>query len=1177
MGSFHARNGPGELLARYSFLEPLLEGRRVLEVGAARSTEGASALFLAERGAAAILSVEPDDASLTAARRTGHHPFVQFQSLEIASLRAGTFDLILLTDGGHLAASPEELATYRRLLAPGGRLVTAIAAGGVGLPDLVGDPATREPPPYEAFVNALADHFPLVEVAAQTATVGWVFGLPSETEPEIAMDGTLAGTPDTTSYVAIAGDEPTGLSGFTVVALPVAPLVEAARGRTDGAAAAKAAEEAEARIAQAEAMRSMSDEALAGERTRVAELTSALAALEVDRDAARHGRDGAVAEAEALRSEREAAIRARDAARADAEAAASERDHAVEGHRLREGEREALLREREVARTREVEAQRSREVALAEAVVLGESLSRAEALATELGRDRDAAAAARDEVMQEAGELRIALDEARLANGALEGQLHQARTELARLAGKVQEVELAAGEAVAGNVSGMARIKELEDALEAEKASAFEVRAALDRTKAATANRDQELEAARAARAAADEERARFESILAEHRTGSLESDAALQAARAEVQAARAALEAALDRATQAENRTSDLEEALERAAAPDPARTAELEDAKESVRKLEAEVARLSPHEEASARLPQLEAEVSRLAAFEEASARLPQLEAEVSRLASFEEASARLPQLEAELARLAPFEHAAARLPALEAELAERNTLGFGVRPSEAEELRAEIARLRGLEEAAIRVPALEAEVARLAGLEHGSPRVIEPESESAAARAAELAGELASALTRVKQLEEIAGQVPAAEEELVALRTELERVRAGEGPRVTEAEAAREKAAEELEELEAQVADLAAAREQADKRLAELKDAADKKVADARRAAYDAAAKAEAARRDAEAARKELATAQAAAQSTGDAAKEFAPVREALEAQVAELQARLEAEEERSGILSAQAAEARAQLESAAHRPPELDGEERLRAAEARAEDLARLAVSAETRARELDAVAALGVPEDVIDLNEGEDALRAEIAELKQGREILEKELAQARNQADTAEASAAEIAAELQAVQWDKDELEQKLQGGAPAPLPADAAKLRDELAERMAELALQKREVERLEAVVASLAIRTEVPEAGDPELQARLTEALQRAADAEAALGAARAGSAGDHAEAMQRAKGERDAIAAQVAERDGKIARLQREVADKTERLGRLAKELGELKAKGLGKIFR
>jgi hypothetical protein len=50
-----------------------------------------------------------------------------------------------------------------------------------------------------------------------------------------------------------------------------------------------------------------------------------------------------------------------------------------------------------------------------------------------------------------------------------------------------------------------------------------------------------------------------------------------------------------------------------------------------------------------------------------------------------------------------------------------------------------------------------------------------------------------------------------------------------------------------------------------------------------------------------------------------------------------------------------------------------------------------------------------------------------------------------------------------------------------------------------------------------------------------------------------------------------------ERVAFAAQLAERDHKIARLQREVTDKTERLGRLAKEVGELKAKGLGKIFR
>ena len=56
MGSFYARNAAGDLLARYSFLEPLLEGKRVLEIGAARATDGGSALFLAERTVASHLT-----------------------------------------------------------------------------------------------------------------------------------------------------------------------------------------------------------------------------------------------------------------------------------------------------------------------------------------------------------------------------------------------------------------------------------------------------------------------------------------------------------------------------------------------------------------------------------------------------------------------------------------------------------------------------------------------------------------------------------------------------------------------------------------------------------------------------------------------------------------------------------------------------------------------------------------------------------------------------------------------------------------------------------------------------------------------------------------------------------------------------------------------------------------
>src|SRR5215208_3391380 len=98
MASFYARNGAGDLLARYSFIEPLLAGKRVLELGAARATAGASALFLAERGAAAVLSLEEEDDAIAAAREAGHHPFVQFRAGAESELPAGAFDLVLVAD-----------------------------------------------------------------------------------------------------------------------------------------------------------------------------------------------------------------------------------------------------------------------------------------------------------------------------------------------------------------------------------------------------------------------------------------------------------------------------------------------------------------------------------------------------------------------------------------------------------------------------------------------------------------------------------------------------------------------------------------------------------------------------------------------------------------------------------------------------------------------------------------------------------------------------------------------------------------------------------------------------------------------------------------------------------------------------------------------------------------------
>ena len=130
MTSFFAPNGAGDLLSRYSFIEPLLTGRRVLEVGAARRTDGRSALALAERGAATVLSVEDDGGGLGGAAELASHPFVQFRTVPLEELPRNAFDLVLIPDGAQLATSPERLAALAALLSPRGHLVAAIEAAG---------------------------------------------------------------------------------------------------------------------------------------------------------------------------------------------------------------------------------------------------------------------------------------------------------------------------------------------------------------------------------------------------------------------------------------------------------------------------------------------------------------------------------------------------------------------------------------------------------------------------------------------------------------------------------------------------------------------------------------------------------------------------------------------------------------------------------------------------------------------------------------------------------------------------------------------------------------------------------------------------------------------------------------------------------------------------------------
>ncbi|HTT70837.1 MAG TPA: methyltransferase type 11, partial [Anaeromyxobacteraceae bacterium] len=231
MTSFYAPNGTGDLLSRYSFIEPLLPGRRVLEVGGARATEGASALDLAERGAAAVLSVEDDGAGLGRAAELAQHPFVQFRAAALEELPQHAFDLVLVADGAPLATNPERLAALAALLSPRGYLVTSLAAPAAGLGALAGSRPRDDSPSYESFAGALAAEFDVVEMATQSPVVGWVIAPASSPgeEPELGVDGTHGGTPEAAFYLAICGAQPSRLAGMALVTLPFHPIAEASR------------------------------------------------------------------------------------------------------------------------------------------------------------------------------------------------------------------------------------------------------------------------------------------------------------------------------------------------------------------------------------------------------------------------------------------------------------------------------------------------------------------------------------------------------------------------------------------------------------------------------------------------------------------------------------------------------------------------------------------------------------------------------------------------------------------------------------------------------------------------------------------------------------------------------------------------------------------------------------
>jgi len=184
-GAFSAIN---RRRAAYSYLRPIVEGRRVLEVGSV-AVEGAAHLMAL--GAARVATA-------------GH----------AASAQGGPFDVVLVPDAAEMfrPAGVASLAAARALVAPGGRLVCVAGNGDAG-------PGVA----YYDVVDALTPHFVRVRMFGQTPFLAFGLAEFDEAVGALRVDSRLVeeAQEQPTHYLVVAGpDEPLAL-GYALVQVPL--------------------------------------------------------------------------------------------------------------------------------------------------------------------------------------------------------------------------------------------------------------------------------------------------------------------------------------------------------------------------------------------------------------------------------------------------------------------------------------------------------------------------------------------------------------------------------------------------------------------------------------------------------------------------------------------------------------------------------------------------------------------------------------------------------------------------------------------------------------------------------------------------------------------------------------------------------------------------------------------
>jgi chromosome segregation ATPase/SAM-dependent methyltransferase len=538
-------------LAVYSYLRPLLEGRRVLELG---SGHGAGAAYLLAVGASAVVGAEDDPLAYDEARQQHDEPGLTFVgSASPAALKdEAPYDVVIVPEAAEVlrGGGPFKLAAVSALLAPGGHLVCLVANG---------DATRGEGLAYYEVLDALSPHFPRVRMFGQTPFAAFGLAEFDDTPGGLRVDSGLVdeSAEQPGHYLAVAGPDEALSLGYALVQVPVESLgghaepaldlppdlrrqLADAQGKLDGVvrvsrAQAEEIEELRARLRRASQDRTELDEEVIRLRRALAEADESVVSL------TRRTTEGMNALAQrltaGLRGERSV-----DEGRAAGESALFDRDERIA---TLEAERQDLAWRLGAA---EEQVRRAGSNVLSAAKVGDEELDASLAAREQaLEEYRRAAGAHMDEVARLTG----AITEQSAALTELEDALRQAETRLSTAEAEAMRMRRLGAESEDADRQRRSRLAELEGtllrlqrqaALEAERRpSAPDGRAAVLESELAVVRarlREEEERRAEADRRSRDAAAriAELEGEAADHRE-TAETEEALRARIAELEA----------------------------------------------------------------------------------------------------------------------------------------------------------------------------------------------------------------------------------------------------------------------------------------------------------------------------------------------------------------------------------------------------------------------------------------------------------------------------------------------------------------------------------------------------------------------------------------------------------------------------------------------------------------